>query len=178
MTHDILQTDIDLATKLKDDQHPDEDIVLALVRRGITQAKAAQLVDDLRHNRMASIQSAIPAEFALGQRPALRRAAAQTEQSSPKPSPQTASPREQPVRPPSRPRKKSPASWWAAAALVALVIVVVALVLYRRHRDQTNSEPGQPPKPSKQLSLGTPGSGAAAGAGASRPISHTNEGQV
>ena len=32
MTHDILQTDIDLATKLKDDQHPDEDIVLALVQ--------------------------------------------------------------------------------------------------------------------------------------------------
>ena len=48
MTHDILHSDITLATRLMGDHRPDQEIILALVQRGVDPAKAAKLLDDLR----------------------------------------------------------------------------------------------------------------------------------
>ena len=42
MTHDILQSDIDLAIKLRDDQRSDDEIILALVHRGVDPGPAAR----------------------------------------------------------------------------------------------------------------------------------------
>ena len=133
MTHDILQTDIDLATRLRDDQRPDEEILLALAHRGVDPAKAAQLVDNLRNGRAPVTPPILPPEFARSRRSRSRSVARETVQSPPTPDPQAAPERERRARPASQGRKKFVAVWWAAVALVGLTIAVVAVVLLRRH---------------------------------------------
>src|SRR5690348_4447492 len=51
MTHDVLQSDIDLARKLSDARRPASEIVTALTCRGIDSSRAAQLVSDLQNGR-------------------------------------------------------------------------------------------------------------------------------
>jgi hypothetical protein len=51
MTHDILQSDIDLATELVRAKRTDQEIVNALAQRRIDPVKAAQLVADLRQGK-------------------------------------------------------------------------------------------------------------------------------
>ncbi len=51
MTHDILPADVDLANKLRSAGHSDEDVITAMVHRGIDRGEATQLVDDLRNGR-------------------------------------------------------------------------------------------------------------------------------
>jgi hypothetical protein len=133
MTHDILQTDIDLATRLRDDQRPDEEIILALAHRGVDAAKAAELVDNLRNGRAPTPQPLIPPEFARLRRSRSRNVARETGQSPPtRPAP-AASRVERQAQPAIQGRKKSVVLWLAAVALVGLAIAVVALVLSRNH---------------------------------------------
>ena len=68
MTHDLLQSDIDLAIRLKDDQRPDAEVIQVLVHRGIDSGKAAQLLDDLRSGRKVNAKAPVPSEFALPRR--------------------------------------------------------------------------------------------------------------
>lgn len=51
MTHDILQSDVDLAKDLVRANRPDPEIVNALVQRRIDPVKAARLVADLRQGK-------------------------------------------------------------------------------------------------------------------------------
>jgi hypothetical protein len=51
MTHDILESDIELATKLLRSNQPVPEILNTLVRRGIDPGKAVQLVEDLREGK-------------------------------------------------------------------------------------------------------------------------------
>jgi hypothetical protein len=133
MTHDILQTDIDLATRLKDDQRPDEEIILALAHRGVDAAKAVELVDNLRNGRPPTSQPLIPPEFARSRRSRSRNVAREPGQNPPTRSAPAASRAERQSQPALQGRKKSVVLWLAAVALVGLAVAVVALVLSRSH---------------------------------------------
>jgi len=56
MTHDILQSDVDLAKRLLKAKCPDSEIVAALLRRGIDQFDAERLVSDLRQGVQVRIR--------------------------------------------------------------------------------------------------------------------------
>ena len=68
MTHDIVQSDVELAFRLRDEQRTDEEIIAALVQRRVDPAKAAQFVDDLRNGRKVTAQVALPTEMSLARR--------------------------------------------------------------------------------------------------------------
>ena len=56
MIHEIVSSDVDFARGMMDSGHPDAEILAYLASRGLEPAKAAQLVDDLRHGRTPSAQ--------------------------------------------------------------------------------------------------------------------------
>ena len=56
MIHDIVSSDVDFARGMIDSSHSDAEILAYLASRGIEPAKAAHLVDDLRHGRHPSAQ--------------------------------------------------------------------------------------------------------------------------
>ena len=121
MTHDILQTDIDLATRLRDDHRSDEEIILALVHRGVDPAKAAQLVDDLRNGRKPTVRIRSPAGVHPAAAVTVKEVARETGQSPPTRSSEPDSRRERRAQPAAQGRKKSAVIWLAAVALVGLV---------------------------------------------------------
>jgi hypothetical protein len=61
MIHEIVSSDVDFARGLMDSGHSDTEILANLASRGVEPAKAAQLVEDLRHGRKPSAQ--LPSEF-------------------------------------------------------------------------------------------------------------------
>ena len=63
MTHNILQTDIALVTKLIGDQRPDGEILQALAYRKVDPTRAAKLLDDLRNGRKPESQPPLPLEM-------------------------------------------------------------------------------------------------------------------
>lgn len=65
MTNRILQTDLDLAKRLIEARHTDEEIVYALTRRRIDDAKAKQVVSALRAG--FQVQPEIEINYELGQ---------------------------------------------------------------------------------------------------------------
>jgi hypothetical protein len=156
MTHDILQTDIELATRLRTEQRPDEEIIQALVYRGVDRGSAAGLLDDLRNGRARTSQSPLPPEFAQGRRSRSKKATGGTGQSSPAISPQAESRHGRRARRAVQSRKKSAAIWLATTVLVGLAITVVAVVLSRRHHDQANSPEVQTPKAASAKTNGAP----------------------
>jgi len=156
MIHDILQTDIELATRLRTEQRPDEEIVQALVYRGVDRGSAAGLVDDLRNGRARTSQSPLPPEFAHGRRSRSKKATGETGQSSPAISPQAESRHGRRARQVAQSRKKSAAIWLVTTVVVGLAITVVALVLLRRNHDQSNSPEKQTPKAASAKANGAP----------------------
>jgi hypothetical protein len=64
MTHEILQSDIDLAERLLKEGQPDDEVSAALVRRGIEPGKAAALIADLHAGRPVRTQVMLPPELA------------------------------------------------------------------------------------------------------------------
>src|SRR5512137_53536 len=114
MTHDVLQSDIELATRLRDDHRSNEEIILALVQRGVDPGKAAQLAEDLRSGRKATVESPLPAEFTLPRRSRSRSAARRESQSPPRPSPEPEPRREPPAQPTASGRKKPAVIWLVA----------------------------------------------------------------
>jgi hypothetical protein len=111
MTHDILPSDVAFARGLLKGIQPDSEIINSLAARSIEPAKAAQLIDDLRHGRDPKVQM----HFVLGVRP---------KEANPPATPQV------PVTAPSAPRRKkhkrSRVSWWA----IALGMIVLWAIWY------------------------------------------------
>jgi hypothetical protein len=58
MIHEILSSDVEFAKAMLDSSHSDAEILAYLTSRGIEPAKAAGLLDDLRHGRKPSTQLA------------------------------------------------------------------------------------------------------------------------
>jgi hypothetical protein len=56
MIHEIVSSDVEFARGMMDSGHPDTELLAYLATRGLDPAKAAQLVDDLRHGREPSAQ--------------------------------------------------------------------------------------------------------------------------
>jgi hypothetical protein len=56
MIHEIVSSDVEFARGMMDSGHPDTELLAYLATRGLDPAKAAQLVDDLRHGRESSAQ--------------------------------------------------------------------------------------------------------------------------
>src|ERR1035438_8941236 len=56
MIHEIVSSDIEFAQGMMDSGHADAEILAYLASRSLDPAKAAQLVDDLRHGRKPSAQ--------------------------------------------------------------------------------------------------------------------------
>ena len=131
MIHDILQSDIELAIRLRDEQSPDEAILRALVYRGVEAGKAAQLLDDLRSGRKVSA-APIPSEFAPRRRTRAERHPEEEPVSAPSPAPERHSARQS--RPRHRGRAGSQPFRRLFLFLVGLAVVVVACVVYWRFR--------------------------------------------
>jgi hypothetical protein len=138
MTHDILQSDINLAIRLRADQHPDEEVIAALVQRGVDRVKASQLIDDLRNGRPFSAQPPAPPEFTAARRSrsksrerasdaARRNGRAEAEMSSRQ---RRSGDQNAPVR-------------VIMVVLVVLAVLVVGVVLLVRYRSQLNG-PSEP----------------------------------
>jgi len=156
MIHDILQTDIELATRLRTEQRPDEEIIQALVYRGVDRNSAAGLVDDLRNGRARSSQSPLPPEFAHARRSRSKKTTSGTSESSTATSPPAESRHERRARRAAQERKKAAALWLVTAVIVGVAITVVVLVVSRRHHDQANSSGVQTPKAASAKTNGPP----------------------
>ena len=143
MTHDLLQSDIELATRLRDGHRSDEEIILALVQRGVDPGKAAQLADDLRNGRKATVESPLAAELTLGRRSRSRSAVHRTGQSLRRRSPEPESRRRRPEHRAALGRKKPAVIWLVVAALAVVAIGVVGNALFHRHDTGAASEEAQ-----------------------------------
>ena len=120
MIHEILSSDIDFARGMMDSGHPDTEILGYLASRGLEPAKAAQMVDDLRHGRKPNVR--LPAEFLpAGHSAAGRKVTANKEATPVAPAHQK--------RSGSRKHKRSAIPWWfillAVIALLALGYVLL-----------------------------------------------------
>jgi hypothetical protein len=122
MTRDILQSDIELARKLLEDACPDNQIIETLLRRGIPEAQASHLVEDLRHGKlvMAKPPSVKPPALVLPN-PALERGGSFRRRRS-----------HQPHR--SRPTRRAERNVILALALVCLLVIAAVVLWYRPHR--------------------------------------------
>ncbi len=131
MTSDILQSDIELATRLRGDQRPDDEIISALTHRGVDPAKAAQLLDDLRNGKNVTGQSALAPELGLRRRSRTVSAAPASGERPPSRSP--AAKHRSPSAPPApRERARSKLSPGLLLALAAVALVLVGFVLFPR----------------------------------------------
>ena len=146
MTHDILRSDIDLATRLRDDQRPDHEIISALVHRGVDPGKAAQLVDDLRKGIKPTPQSSIPMEMTLPRRSRAKNVPPGKEPAQPSRSARTGSRREPPARPTVSGRRNSAGFWLKAAIFAGLVIAAGSVILIQFQKASTVAPEVQPPK--------------------------------
>lgn len=146
MTHDILQSDIELATRLRDDHRSDDEIILALVHRGVDPGPAAQLVDDLRNGRKAAPPSTAHLEFTPARRSRARSASRGTGPHQPAHSSPAEPRREPPARPPVEDRKH-PAAWWRmAAVLIGLAVLGAGIILFQRSHANPQPQEERPPK--------------------------------
>jgi hypothetical protein len=145
MTHDILQSDIELAIRLRSEQYPDEQIIQALTQRRVDPVKAAQLLDDLRNGRDVKSQSSLPQELGFARRSRSRSGARRTGGS---PSFRSKEPDSQPERrtpQTSSRQKKSPTFWVVLASLVMLVLGLIGFALVKRA--QAGSDATEEPTP-------------------------------
>jgi len=155
MTHDILQSDIELATRLRDDHRSDDEIILALVHRGIDPGPAAQLVDDLRNGRKVTPQTTAHLEFTPARRSRTKSASRGTGQNHPTRSPEPESRPETPSPPAAPGRKKPAVIWLVTAALFVLAIVVAGTAFFKNYRAGNNSQAEQKPKTASAKTGGT-----------------------
>ncbi len=143
MTKEIVQSDIELATRLRDERRSDAEIIQSLVQRGVESGKATQLLDDLRHGREVTSASSLPQEFSLRRRFRSRHGAPQTGESAPAPSPAAEAHRRPSSHSEGRGRRRSKLFNQMFAALVGLAVVVVGIVLLiRYHPSSLQTEPG------------------------------------
>jgi hypothetical protein len=154
MTHDILQSDITLATRLIGDQCPNEEVILALVHRGVDPAQAAKLLDDLRSGKKPTAQSPLPPEMGMSRRSRSRNAARGTSQGSPTRSPDPGSRRQRSSPPATRGRKKPAVVWMVAVVVFVLAIGVAGIALFQHYHAGANSQEDQRPKAASSMPAG------------------------
>jgi hypothetical protein len=130
MTHDILQSDIDLARKLLDSGRPVTEIVAALAHRGIDSSRAAQLVADLQSAKPVVPDK--PIEIRLRPKPA------EITGSDPGRSRRTELPAQRTDRSQSR-RKADGFPWFTIIALTSAALCVAAFVLISRKSHKSDS---------------------------------------
>ncbi len=158
MTHDLLQSDIELAMRLMTDGRADDQIITALVQRRLDPAKAARLMDDLRNGRKVIAQPALPPEFTL-RRSRSKRAERETRPSSP-PRSVKSQPRPEPSPASAATgRKRPPVVWVVTAILLFLAIVVIGSILFLHYqpgsgpaRAQAPGAPGTSVEPASRVS--------------------------
>jgi len=132
MTHDLLQTDIDLALRLRADRRPDEEIIRVMTCRGVDPGQVAQLVEDLRNGRKVSVRSVLAQDLLGRRRPHTTKQIPETGELIKTPASMPPVPTE-PVPPrPRRVRKSSRLLVRVSLGLAALVLVALAYVLYQR----------------------------------------------
>ncbi len=146
MTHDLLQSDIDLAKRLRGDHRADEEIITALVNRGIDPAQAALLLDDLRSGRKAAPQTTAHLEFTPARRSRSKRAAHGGAPNPPTPFPRVESRRERPPRPTGHGPKTPTAVWVIIAVLFGAVLVAVGVVLFQRSHSKARLQDEPQPR--------------------------------
>jgi hypothetical protein len=141
MTREILRTDIELAIKLRKADRSDDEVIAALALRGVDAAKAAQLVDDLRHDRNVSSQILSGLEFAPRRRSRSKRGPSRSEPSQPSLSSEEQSRSEPPTEAGAGKRKTSVALGLIAAILVCSGVAVGALLISNRLHQAGNNPP-------------------------------------
>ena len=161
MTHEILQTDIELAKELLGNDRPDDQVAVALTRRGVDPAAASRLVQDLRSGRPIHPPVAAP-EWVSRRSTESRRSATEGQDRA---SAQPAQPRSSSNRRPSRgARKKARENTLVLATAGILACLVVAGFVVLKHwqnarNERHNSGPESRPAPesnSKSPVLTTP----------------------
>jgi hypothetical protein len=151
MTHDILQTDIELAKELIESNRPDAEVALALTRRGLDSAVAGRLVEDLRNGRRVQPQMAV--EWVTRRRSGSRssgEAGHDRPSAQPSPSRSTSEKRSNQRRPSRGARKKAKenAIVWVVAVILACLVVVTAIVIFK-HSQRTKDDGETPALASK-----------------------------
>ena len=134
MTHDILQSDIELAIRLRDERRPDEEIIRALVHRRVDPAQAAQLLEDLRNGRKVDAPGPMPAEFSLRRRKRIERPRPEAA-SSPAPTPRSSPP----PRRGARNARGAKIVRWFFLVPVGVVLLVLGAILLERHYNATRA---------------------------------------
>ncbi len=144
MTRNVLPTDIELASRLVAAGRPTENVVAALVSRGVDAASAAQVADDLLHGR--KVEPQIPAALEITPRRRHR-----SKDASPPGEPISAAP--PPEAPPrSRPRSRSGSKrgkltivqWLLGVAAGCAVVGAIGMLVVDARRHADNSRAGQP----------------------------------
>jgi hypothetical protein len=126
MTHDILQSDIALATRLMGEHRSNEEILRALKYRGVDPAKAAKLLDDLHSGRKPEIRPPLPSEMTLPRHPRPSSTARGTSQES------STRSQEPPQRPAPSARRNAVLGKVATASFLVLAIAAVGNALLKR----------------------------------------------
>ena len=132
MTHDILQSDIALATRLMGEQRSNEEILQALKYRGVDPAKAAKLLDDLHSGRKPEIRPPLPSEVTLPRRPRSSSTARGTSRESRTHSQEPPPPAELPQRSAPSTRRNAVLGKVATASFLVLAVAAVGHALLKR----------------------------------------------
>jgi hypothetical protein len=146
MTHDVLRADIDLAIRLRDDHRPDDEIILALVHRGVDPGQAAQLLDNLSKGIKPTPQSPPSPEMALGRRSRTKSVPPGNEPTRSSHSSRATARNGSSARSAGQGRKRTAVFWLTIAIFVGLVIAAGTIILIQRHKANTNPPEEQEPK--------------------------------
>ena len=145
MIHDILRTDIELATRLIADRRPDDKIILALVHRGVDQGPATQLMEDLRKGLKPTPHSPLPPELTMTRRSRSRSVSPGNGSTQASPSSRARSRNGSPAHSAGQGPKRTAAFWLTVVIFVVLVIAAGAFILIQRHRASTDALEEQQP---------------------------------
>jgi hypothetical protein len=141
MIHELVSSDVDFARGMMDSGHPDAEILGYLASRGLDPAKAAQLVDDLRHGRKPDAQ--LPFEL----RPAGHRAVGGGETARKEPQPGQSFHRQ---RPRSGKHNRSAIPWWFVLLVVIALLALGYVLLETGANVSVEDKHELPPAPGKQ----------------------------
>jgi hypothetical protein len=138
MTRNLLPTDIELASRLVADGRSSDNVVAALVSRGVDAATAAQVADDLLHGR--KVEPEIPATLEIA--PRRRRSKGSQPQQPPPPASPSAgeeSHRRRRTRPPGPKPQVSILAWLLGIAVCGALVVATVLLIKDASRQRANA---------------------------------------
>jgi hypothetical protein len=145
MIHEILSSDVEFAQGMLKSSHSDLEIIAYLTSRGIEAAKAAALLDDLRHGRKPSVQLAFL--------PGVRSSAAtiQPGPAAPDAPPASETPRRHSHR--TRMHQRQGVPWWFIF-LVAIFVLAIGYAFFEMGADESSESASKikhelPPPPGK-----------------------------